>query len=92
MNEIKVFENPEFGEIRTMEIDGKPYFAGSDVATALGYQNPSRDVQRHCKNVVKRRGTDSARIYATILRTMPSIVRMEVTMPDRTPYLEAIIC
>ena len=59
MNEIKVFENPEFGEIRTMEIDGKPYFAGSDVATALGYQNPSRDVQRHCKNVVKRRGTDS---------------------------------
>ena len=59
MNEIKVFENPEFGEIRTMEIDGKPYFAGSDVATALGYQNPSRDVQRHCKNVVKRRGTYS---------------------------------
>lgn len=59
MNEIKVFENPEFGKVRTIVIDEKPYFAGSDVATALGYQNPSRDVQRHCKNVIKRRGTDS---------------------------------
>lgn len=59
MNEIQVFTNEEFGNVRMMEIDGKPYFAGSDVATALGYQNPSRDVQRHCKNVVKGRGTDS---------------------------------
>nr|DAN48708.1 MAG TPA: repressor domain protein [Bacteriophage sp.] len=59
MNEIRVFKNKEFGNVRMMVIDGKPYFAGSDVATALGYQNPSRDVQRHCKNVVKGRGTDS---------------------------------
>lgn len=41
MNNIQVFNNPEFGDIRTIEIDGKPYFVGKDVATALGYSNPT---------------------------------------------------
>lgn len=37
MNNIQVFNNPEFGDIRTVEIDGEPWFVGKDVATALGY-------------------------------------------------------
>lgn len=37
MNELKVFENPEFGKIRTMENDGDVWFVGKDVAQALGY-------------------------------------------------------
>lgn len=37
MNEIQVFSNPEFGSIRTMRIDGEPWFVGRDVAAALGY-------------------------------------------------------
>lgn len=44
----------EFGDIRTAEIDGKPYFVGTDVAKALGYNNPRDAVSRHCKGVVKR--------------------------------------
>lgn len=47
MNELKIFENPDFGKVRTMEIDGEPYFVGKDVAEILGYQNGSRDVNRH---------------------------------------------
>lgn len=47
MNGIQVFNNPEFGSIRTLEINGEPYFVGKDVATLLGYQNGSRDVNRH---------------------------------------------
>lgn len=47
MNEIKIFDNPEFGKVRTMEINGEPYFVGKDVADILGYQNGSRDVNRH---------------------------------------------
>lgn len=46
-NEIKIFENEEFGSVRTMEINGKPYFVGKDVTDILGYQNGSRDINRH---------------------------------------------
>ena len=46
-NEVKIFENEEFGSVRTLEINGKPYFVGKDVADILGYQNASRDINRH---------------------------------------------
>ena len=54
MNELQIFNSEEFGDIRTAEIDGKPYFVGADVAKALGYNNPRDAVSRHCKGVVKR--------------------------------------
>lgn len=54
MNELQIFNSGEFGDIRTAEIDGKPYFVGTDVAKALGYNNPRDAVSRHCKGVVKR--------------------------------------
>ena len=37
MNEMKLFENPEFGAIRTVEVGGEPWLVGKDVAQALGY-------------------------------------------------------
>jgi len=46
-NEIQVFSNEEFGKIRTITIDGDPWFVGVDVANKLGYQNGSRDINRH---------------------------------------------
>ena len=46
MNELQIFNSGEFGEIRTIEIDGKPYFVGTDVAKALGYNNPRDAVSR----------------------------------------------
>jgi prophage antirepressor-like protein len=53
MNKLQIFNNEEFGLVRTIEIDGKPYFSASDVATALGYSNPRDAISRHCKGVVK---------------------------------------
>lgn len=47
MNDLKIFKNAEFGEIRTIEVDNEPWFVGKDVADTLGYQNGSRDVNRH---------------------------------------------
>ena len=38
MQELQIFNNPEFGQIRTTEIEGEPYFVGKDVAEALGYE------------------------------------------------------
>ena len=53
MSELMVFNNVEFGEIRSMQIDGKIYFVGRDVASALGYSNPSKAVSTHCKHIRK---------------------------------------
>lgn len=47
MNDLKIFENKEFGEIRTVIENGEPWFVGRDVADILGYQNGSRDINRH---------------------------------------------
>lgn len=53
MNEFRIFENPEFGSVRTAMIEGEIHFAGTDVAKALGYSIPSKAVQTHCHNVLK---------------------------------------
>lgn len=53
MNDIKIFENQEFGKVRALEIDGKPYFCAADVAKALGYSNCNDAVIRHCRAIVK---------------------------------------
>lgn len=47
MNELKIFKNNEFGEIRTVEIGGEPWFVGKDVAEVLGYSNPQKAVRDH---------------------------------------------
>lgn len=54
MNELKIFENEEFGEIRTVEVDEKPYFFATDIAKALGYANPHDAISKHCRWVAKR--------------------------------------
>lgn len=55
MNELMIFNNPEFGEIRTIEEDGKVLFCGNDVAKALGYSSPKDAISRHCKGALIRR-------------------------------------
>jgi Prophage antirepressor len=54
MNEIEIFKNEEFGEIRTILIDGKPYFCANDVAKALGYAKPNNAVSTHCRATLKQ--------------------------------------
>ena len=56
MNNLTIFESPEFGSIRTVEEDGKVLFCAKDVAAALGYKNTRDAINRHCKGVVKRDG------------------------------------
>lgn len=58
MNELQIFNNPEFGEIRTVEVNGEPWLVGKDVAQALGYSNPRKALADHVddedKGVTKR--------------------------------------
>lgn len=47
MDELRIFENPEFGSIRTVERNGEPWFVGKDVAVILGYSNASKALADH---------------------------------------------
>lgn len=59
MNELRIFENPQFGEVRTLEEGGQVLFCGKDVCTALGYKDTTNAMKQHCHGVVKRHLTDS---------------------------------
>lgn len=53
-SDLRAFENPEFGSVRTIVENDKVLFCASDVAKALGYAKPGNAISRHCKGVVKR--------------------------------------
>lgn len=55
MNELQIFNNNQFGEIRTTEDNGKVLFCGADVAKALGYARPNDAITAHCRCTVKCR-------------------------------------
>lgn len=47
MNELQIFKSPEFGQVRTVTIDGEPWMVGKDIATALGYTNTRKALNDH---------------------------------------------
>lgn len=70
MNELQIFKNSDFGEIRTLEIDNEPWFVGKDVANILGYKNGNRDINRHVDEDDRRYyriGTPSGKQDSTII-------------------------
>ena len=50
MNELKIFENPDFGQVRVVNINGEPWLVGKDVVEVLGYTNPSKALIDHVDN------------------------------------------
>lgn len=50
MNELTIFKNDTFGDIRTLNVDGEPWFVGKDVAEVLGYSNPQEAIRNHVDN------------------------------------------
>lgn len=55
-NELEIFKNEEFGQIRAIEIDGESWFVGTDIASALGYKNAPDALARHVDNEDKKDG------------------------------------
>lgn len=53
MNNIQIFNNNEFGNVRVVQINNMPYFVGKDVAEILGYARPKDAISTHCKGAVK---------------------------------------
>ncbi len=54
MNDLAIFENPEFGHIRGLKIEGEPWFVGKDIAEALGYKKPANALATHVDNEDKQ--------------------------------------
>ena len=58
-NALTVFTNPEFGSVRTVELDGEPWLVGKDVAAALGYKDTINALKAHVDPEDKKGGGES---------------------------------
>ena len=93
-NELEIFNNEEFGQVRTLVIDKKPYVLANDVARALGYKRPADAISAHCKGSVKHRyltngGEQEAKfipegdIYRLIMKSkLPNAEKFETWVMD----------
>lgn len=63
MNELQVFKNQEFGQVRSLVINGEPWLVGKDVTKALGYDNPSKAIRDHVEEEDKRVGVQNVTPY-----------------------------
>lgn len=73
MNDLQIFLNPEFGQVRTVEIDGQPWLVGKDVAVALGYKNTKDAIDRHVDDEDKRQN-DGVVIHDSIGREQHPVI------------------
>lgn len=87
MNDMMIFNNPGFGEVRTMEEDGKVLFCGADVARTLGYSNPTEAISRHCKGVVKRDTPTAGGVQPMAFISEPDLYRL--VFRSKLPNAEA---
>lgn len=76
MNEIQIFNNPEFGDVRTIIIGGKEYFYGVDVAAALLYKRPSKAVADNCKGILDQDTIKNAGGYPELLIPEGDVYRL----------------
>lgn len=76
MQELQVFNNNEFGQLRTINIDGKDYFVGKDIALSLGYAIPSKAINTHCKGVSKMEVPTNGGIQQMLMITEGDIYRL----------------
>ena len=68
MTNIQIFRNEQFGEIRTLNLDGEAWAVGKDIAEILGYENGIRDVNRHVDEE-DRQVINESGLYSLILRS-----------------------
>jgi prophage antirepressor-like protein len=84
MNNLKIFNNSEFGNIRTIEINEKFYAVGVDVARALEYANPRKAVIDHCKGIRKLGIPSPKGIQETNLIPEGDIYRLIIKAADQS--------
>ena len=88
---LEVFNNPEFGQMRILNEDGKYLFCASDAATALGYSNPRSALQRHCKGVPEPEKSDEFFTFFTEY-TPTKAIRNKVAIMLIICPIDRVIC
>lgn len=85
MNELTLFQNPEFGTIRSLTIDGEPWFVGKDVAEALGYSNGRDALYKHVddedKQIIQR--SQNATLENHIPKDVFPVDFVDANIPNR---------
>lgn len=75
-NELQIFNNNQFGQMRTITENGNTLFCGSDVAKALGYVNPSKALNDHCRGITKRDTPTSSGVQTMSFITEGDVYRL----------------
>ncbi|WP_240371719.1 BRO family protein [Anoxybacteroides rupiense] len=88
MSNIRIFEHKMFGEVRFVELNGKPYAVARDVATTLGYSNPNDAITRHCKGVVKFDTLTNGGVQTLNIIPEGDIYRLIVKAAEQSKNLE----
>ena len=80
-NELQIFENPEFGRVRTVVIDDEPWFVGKDVAGILGYKNPNEAIHDHVDSEDKflrsERGREMLKLFSSVKEMQDELGRQD---------------
>lgn len=80
-NNIKVFENSEFGKVRTVVLNNEPWFIGKDVAEILGYSNTNKAIQVHVddedKFIRSSRGTEMGKLFTSLKEMQEKLGRQD---------------
>ena len=84
MNQIEIFQNPEFGAIRAVEIDGEPWLVGKDVSLALGYTNPQKAIRDHV-DAEDRTVNDSFTVNGTAITLINESGLYSLVMSSKLP-------
>lgn len=81
MKDIQIFNNPEFGEVRTVVIDDEPWFVGKDVAGILGYKNPNEAIHDHVDSEDKflrsERGREMLKLFSSVKEMQDELGRQD---------------
>ena len=81
MKDIQIFNNPEFGEVRTVVIDDEPWFVGKDVAGILGYKNPNEAIHDHVDSEDKflrsERGREMLKLFSSVKEMQGELGRQD---------------
>ena len=88
MMDLQVFANAEFGEIRTLEIDGQPWFVGKDVADILGYKNSRKALSDHVDSEDKT-SNDSLRVNGSNLTLINESGLYSLILSSKLPQAKA---
>ena len=81
MKDIQIFNNPEFGEVRTVVIDDEPWFVGKDVSGILGYKNPNEAIHDHVDSEDKflrsERGREMLKLFSSVKEMQDELGRQD---------------